>query len=510
MAVEKVRSDALVFFGATGDLAYKKIFPALQSHGAPRAARLSRRRRRQVGLDARAARRARESERHRVRRARSGRLREARRRTCATSTATTPTRPPSPSCERSSASAQRPAALPRHPAEHVPDRRAAARRRRAAPRTRASSSRSRSAAISQSARQLNARSCTSVFPEESHLPHRPLPRQGGGAEHPLLPLRQRVPRADLEPALRRERADHDGRELRRQGARQVLRGDRASSATSSRTTCSRSSATSRWKRRRRTYPRGDPRRAGQGPAQRAADERRTTWCAGSSRAIATSPASRRTRTWPTYAALRLYVDSWRWEGVPFYVRAGKSLAMTVHRGDGRAQEPAAGGVQRAAPRDGQLRALPAQPEVAIALGARAKQPGEGMVGRAGRAVRGRREPEQRRTPRGSATTSACSATRWPATRRSSRGRTSSRRPGPSSIRSSTGQGPMYEYEPGTWGPPQADGSSPTSAAGTRRNDSCRRGARRCQSAIAALTIRSAAARILSRCAWLRKLSAYTL
>src|ERR1700745_2125553 len=31
------RSDALVFFGATGDLAYKKIFPALQSmveHGS--------------------------------------------------------------------------------------------------------------------------------------------------------------------------------------------------------------------------------------------------------------------------------------------------------------------------------------------------------------------------------------------------------------------------------------------------------------------------------------------
>ena len=25
------RSDALVFFGATGDLAWKKIFPALQS-----------------------------------------------------------------------------------------------------------------------------------------------------------------------------------------------------------------------------------------------------------------------------------------------------------------------------------------------------------------------------------------------------------------------------------------------------------------------------------------------
>jgi glucose-6-phosphate 1-dehydrogenase len=29
---------------------------------------------------------------------------------------------------------------------------------------------------------------------------------------------------------------------------------------------------------------------------------------------------------PTYAALRLHVDNWRWQGVPFYVRAGKRLA----------------------------------------------------------------------------------------------------------------------------------------------------------------------------------------
>src|SRR5262249_30431456 len=31
----------------------------------------------------------------------------------------------------------------------------------------------------------------------------------------------------------------------------------------------------------------------------------------------------------TYAALRLSVDSWRWQGVPFFVRAGKCLAKTV-------------------------------------------------------------------------------------------------------------------------------------------------------------------------------------
>ena len=31
----------------------------------------------------------------------------------------------------------------------------------------------------------------------------------------------------------------------------------------------------------------------------------------------------------TYAALRLYVDNWRWHGVPFYLRTGKALARKV-------------------------------------------------------------------------------------------------------------------------------------------------------------------------------------
>lgn len=30
---------------------------------------------------------------------------------------------------------------------------------------------------------------------------------------------------------------------------------------------------------------------------------------------------------PTYAALRLYIDNWRWQGVPFYLRSGKALAQ---------------------------------------------------------------------------------------------------------------------------------------------------------------------------------------
>ncbi len=38
-----------------------------------------------------------------------------------------------------------------------------------------------------------------------------------------------------------------------------------------------------------------------------------------------APASRT----PTYAALRLNIDNWRWQGVPFYLRSGKALARKM-------------------------------------------------------------------------------------------------------------------------------------------------------------------------------------
>ncbi len=39
----------------------------------------------------------------------------------------------------------------------------------------------------------------------------------------------------------------------------------------------------------------------------------------------TEDVAERSQT-PTFAALKLYVDNWRWQGVPFYLRSGKSLA----------------------------------------------------------------------------------------------------------------------------------------------------------------------------------------
>ena len=104
--------------------------------------------------------------------------------------------------------------------------------------TRASSSRSRSGATSPRRRRWTAR-CTHVFPGVRHLPHRPLPRQGGGAEPAVLPLREHVSRADLESQLRRQRADHDGRKFRRARGAAAFTKRSAPSATSCRTTCCR-------------------------------------------------------------------------------------------------------------------------------------------------------------------------------------------------------------------------------------------------------------------------------
>ena len=61
------------------------------------------------------------------------------------------------------------------------------------------------------------------LPRGLGVPHRPLPRQGDGAEHPGDALRQPAVRADLERALRRPRADHDGRGHRPRRARGLLR-----------------------------------------------------------------------------------------------------------------------------------------------------------------------------------------------------------------------------------------------------------------------------------------------
>ena len=82
----------------------------------------------------------------------------------------------------------------------------------------------------------------------------------------------------------------------------------------------------------------------------------------------------------TYAALRLHIDSWRWAGVPFYVRAGKSLAITATEVFAELKVPPQVVFNEPAPPVGNYVRFRLGPQVAIALGARAKAPGSGMTG----------------------------------------------------------------------------------------------------------------------------------
>jgi glucose-6-phosphate 1-dehydrogenase len=83
---------------------------------------------------------------------------------------------------------------------------------------------------------------------------------------------------------------------------------------------------------------------------------------------------------PTYAALRLWVDSWRWQGVPFYVRAGKSLAQSCTEVFVELKRPPPVVFHEPPPPVGNYVRFRLSPEVAIGVGARAKRPGEGMHG----------------------------------------------------------------------------------------------------------------------------------
>jgi len=83
----------------------------------------------------------------------------------------------------------------------------------------------------------------------------------------------------------------------------------------------------------------------------------------------------------TYAALRFDVDSWRWEGVPFCVRAGKSLKMTCTELMIEFKNPPQVVFKEAPPLLGNYVRFRLSPTVEIAIGARGKLPGERMIGR---------------------------------------------------------------------------------------------------------------------------------
>jgi len=78
----------------------------------------------------------------------------------------------------------------------------------------------------------------------------------------------------------------------------------------------------------------------------------------------------------TFAAVRLHIDSWRWDGVPFFIRTGKRLATTTTEVLVKLRRPP---LSKLCPDETNYVLFQLGPEVRIAIGARVKKPGEQML-----------------------------------------------------------------------------------------------------------------------------------
>jgi len=83
----------------------------------------------------------------------------------------------------------------------------------------------------------------------------------------------------------------------------------------------------------------------------------------------------------TFAAVRLHIDTWRWAGVPFYIRAGKRLPFTSTEVMVKLKRPPQTVFDEIKLGQSNYLHFRLSPNVFIALGARTKVPGESMAGK---------------------------------------------------------------------------------------------------------------------------------
>jgi glucose-6-phosphate 1-dehydrogenase len=158
----------------------------------------------------------------------------------------------------------------------------------------------------------------------------------------------------------------------------------------------------------------------------------------------------------TYAAMRLFIDTWRWAGVPFFLRAGKCLPVTVNEVVVNFKRPPRETFsEKTAGLPNHFR-LRLSPEVVIALGMRVKSPGEQMEGEDVELIANHQEPEEMSPYErllGDAlhgdpslfTRDDSVEAQWRIVQPIIGGKTGDK--------TAT---PPYEYEPNTWGPAEAD------------------------------------------------------
>jgi glucose-6-phosphate 1-dehydrogenase len=149
----------------------------------------------------------------------------------------------------------------------------------------------------------------------------------------------------------------------------------------------------------------------------------------------------------TFAAVRLYVDSWRWDGVPFFIRAGKCMPMSTTEVLVTLKRPP---LRRMGPEETNHLRFRLSPDVTIALGARIKKTGEHMVS----------EPTELKVVHQSDGQEMDAYERLLGDAMDGDPTLFSRQDGVEAawaivdpiLGNAT---PVHEYEPGTWGPPDA-------------------------------------------------------
>ena len=82
----------------------------------------------------------------------------------------------------------------------------------------------------------------------------------------------------------------------------------------------------------------------------------------------------------TFVALKLFIETWRWAGVPVYIRAGKMLPVTATEIVVEFKRPPSETFGEIVPASSAHLRMRVSPDIAIGMGVRVKTPGERMTG----------------------------------------------------------------------------------------------------------------------------------
>jgi glucose-6-phosphate 1-dehydrogenase len=158
-------------------------------------------------------------------------------------------------------------------------------------------------------------------------------------------------------------------------------------------------------------------------------------------------------TTETFAALRLFIDSPRWQGVPFFIRTGKSLPVTATEATIRWKPGACRVLEESSPPAPNYVRFRLGPDNIIALGANVKKDGPAMVGERAELVL-RRSPADEMKPYERLIGDALDGD--PSLFADKQAVEQSWRV----VDPIVGKAQVFPYEPGSWGPREAERIQP--------------------------------------------------